>query len=99
MILESLTTEQQLIEQFLNTLRTLPDVHSELDQREPTGLTSDGEHDARIDLRVASKSFILLIEVKKKPSTREMYIRFCGNSGKLVTTGPKSSVAIRHYRF
>lgn len=65
MILESLTTEQQLIEQFLDALRALPDVHAELDQREPAGLTSDGEHDARIDLRVASKSFILLIEAKK----------------------------------
>lgn len=72
MIPESLTTEQQLIEQFLDTLRALPDVHAELDQREPAGLTSDSRHDAQIDLRVAGKSFILLIEVKKAVYPRDV---------------------------
>jgi len=69
----SLTTERQLIEQFLDTLRALPDVHAELDHREPIGLGSDSRHDAQIDLQVAGKSFILLIEAKKNVYPRDVH--------------------------
>lgn len=72
MMTESLTTQRQLIEQFLDTLRALPDVHAELDHREPVGLASDSKHDAQIDLRVAGKSFILLIEAKKAVYPRDV---------------------------
>ena len=72
MIPELLTTERQLIEQFLDTLRALPDVCAELDHRGPVGLTSDSRHDAQIDLRVAGKSFILQIEAKKAVYPRDV---------------------------
>ena len=69
----SLTTKRQLIEQFLDTLRALPDVHAELDHRVPVGLASDSRHDAQIDLQVAGKSFILLIEAKKNVYPRDVH--------------------------
>lgn len=72
MIPESLTTERQLIEQFLDTLRALPDVHAELDHRESVGLASDSRYDSQINLRVAGKSFILLIEAKKAVYPRDV---------------------------
>ena len=65
-------TERQLIEGFLETLRELPEVRAELDHRELTGSTIDSKHDAKVDLHVAGKSFILLIEVKKAVYPRDV---------------------------
>ena len=64
-MLASPTTEHQLIDQLLNALRELPEVHAELDRWEPAGPAGECAHDARIDLRVAGKSFTLLIEARK----------------------------------
>ena len=71
-MLESHTTERQLIEQFLETLRALPEVHAELDHREPVELAGDRGHDAQIDLQIAGKSFTLLIEAKKAVYPRDV---------------------------
>ena len=61
-------TEQQLIERFLEALRDLPEVHAALD---PCA-TGDCRHDPQIDLQVAGKSFILLIEAKKAVYPRDV---------------------------
>ena len=61
-------TEQQLLEQFLEALRELPEVHAYLDP----GATGNCGHDAQIDLQVAGKSFILLIEAKKAVYPRDV---------------------------
>lgn len=72
MMLESSLTERQLIMQFLDALRELPEVHADLDHLEPTGSTVDRGHDAQIDLQVAGKSFILLVEAKKTVYPRDV---------------------------
>jgi hypothetical protein len=71
-MLASPTTEHQLIDQLLNALRELPEVHAELDRWEPAGPAGECAHDARIDLRVAGKSFTLLIEAKKAAYPRDV---------------------------
>lgn len=72
MMLESSLTERQLITQFLDALRELPEVHADLDHLEPIGSTADHGHDAQIDLQVAGKSFILLVEAKKAVYPRDV---------------------------
>ena len=72
MMLESSLTEPQLITQFLDALRELPEVHADLDRLEPIGSTVDRGHDAQIDLQVAGKSFILLVEAKKAVYPRDV---------------------------
>lgn len=72
MMLESSLTERQLIKQFLDALRELPEVHADLDHLEPAGSTADQGHDAQIDLQVAGKSFILLVEAKKAVYPRDV---------------------------
>ncbi len=62
-------TKRQLIEQFLEALRELPEVYANW---EPAGSTVDHEHDLQIDLHVAGKSFILLIETKKTVYPRDV---------------------------
>ena len=71
-MLESSLTERQLITQFLDTLRELPEVQADLDHSEPAGLAGDRRYDANIDLQVAGKSFILLVEVKKAVYPRDV---------------------------
>lgn len=72
MILESTTTERKSIEQFLETLRALPEVQAKLDHAEPADLIGHRSHDAQIDLRIAGRSFIVLIEVKKSVYPRDV---------------------------
>ena len=72
MTLESPITDRQLIEQFLEVLRQLPEVHADLDHWKPAGSTIGRSHDAQIDLHVAGKSFILLIEAKKAVYPRDV---------------------------
>lgn len=71
-MLESSLTERQLITQFLDALRELPEVHADLDHLELIGSTVDRAHDAQIDLQVAGKSFILLVEAKKAVYPRDV---------------------------
>ena len=65
-------TEQQLIERFLEALRELPEVHADLDHWGPNYTKGDHGQDAQIDLQVAGKSFILLIDSKKAVYPRDV---------------------------
>lgn len=58
-------TERQLVDQFLEALRELPEVHVELEPARPRGSRSDQSHSANVRLRVAGKAVTLLVEVKK----------------------------------
>lgn len=64
--------EQQLITRFLDALRELPEVHADVAQWEPVGSTGVRGHDAQIDLHVAGKSFMLLVEAKKAVYPRDI---------------------------
>jgi hypothetical protein len=71
-MLESHQTERQLIEQFLETLRALPEVHAELDHRDVAGLASDRRIDAQVEVHAAGRAFTLLIEAKKAVYPRDV---------------------------
>lgn len=60
-----------LIDQLLNSLRELPDVHVELAQAEPAA-QAVGRADATIELQVAGKSIALLVEAKKSVYPRDV---------------------------
>jgi hypothetical protein len=68
----STLTEGQLIAQFVDALRELPEVTAELDQWEPFGQRSDRGYDAQVNLHVAGKSFVLLLEAKKAVFPRDV---------------------------
>nr|WP_297388712.1 hypothetical protein [uncultured Roseateles sp.] len=67
---ESSLAEQQLIARFVDALRELPEVEADLGAWEPS--TIERAHDAQVDLHVAGKSFILLIEAKKAVFPRDV---------------------------
>lgn len=70
---ESTLTEQQLIGRFVDALQELPEVEAELDHRElGSGSSRDWGYDAQIDLHVAGKSFVLLVEAKKAVYPRDV---------------------------
>lgn len=69
---ESPLTERQLIGRFVDALRELPEVEAELDHWTPASKHGDRGHDAQVDLRVAGKSFVLLIEAKKTVFPRDV---------------------------
>lgn len=71
-MLEPSLTERQLIMRFLDALRELPEVHADLNHRDPADSAADRGHDEQIDLQVAGKSFILLVEVKKAVYPRDV---------------------------
>ncbi len=62
-ILDYQLSEQQLIQQFLNALDELPDVHAKSLSEHNLG---NAQLDAQIDVKAAGKSFVLLVEAKKK---------------------------------
>lgn len=68
---ESPITEHALIDRFLESLQELPDVHAELEALEPAAQPT-GRPDARIDLNVAGKSIVLLVEAKKTVYPRDV---------------------------
>ena len=65
-------TEQQLIQQLVETLQALPSVHADLARREPAGQAHDRGYDAEIDIRIAAKSLTLLVEAKKTVYPRDV---------------------------
>lgn len=71
-MLETTLTEQQLIARFVDALRELPEVEADLDHWESVGKHDDSGYDAQVDLHVAGKSFILLLEVKKTVFPRDV---------------------------
>lgn len=68
---ESRLTEQQLMEHLLVTLRSLPNVEATLRGLEVRA-ANDKYHDAEIDLKVADRTFRLLIEAKKNVYPRDV---------------------------
>lgn len=68
---ESTAAEHALIEQFLDALRELPDVHAEMEVREPA-LAAPYQVDAEIHISVAGKPIVLLIEAKKTAYPRDV---------------------------
>ncbi|MDB6100248.1 MAG: hypothetical protein JWO52_247 [Gammaproteobacteria bacterium] len=66
------TAGHTLIERFLDSLRELPDVHAELATFEPAPLGAAHEYDAQVELLVAGKSVVLLIEAKKAVYPRDV---------------------------
>ncbi|MFM0227607.1 hypothetical protein [Paraburkholderia dipogonis] len=69
---ESPLTGRQLITQFVDALQELPEVDADLDHWEPVRTHGDRGYDAQVDLHVAGKSFVLLIEVKKSVFPRDV---------------------------
>jgi hypothetical protein len=70
-MLNAETTERQLVGQFLDVVRGLPEVRAELERRDP-GAGTDGRYDAQVDLRVGGKSVTVLIEAKKTLYPRDV---------------------------
>lgn len=70
MIASSLT-ERQLIARFVDALRALPEVEADLGQLEPAGKHAGRRYDAQVELHVAGKSFVLLLEAKKAVFPRD----------------------------
>jgi len=68
---EPTLTERQLITDFVDALRELPEVEARLDHWESAGRQGDRRHDAQVDLRVAGKSFVLLVEAKNAVFPRD----------------------------
>lgn len=64
-------TEQQLIAQFIEALRALPEVQVGKERVEALSSSGDRDCDARIDLYVAGKPFVLLVETKKSVYPRD----------------------------
>jgi hypothetical protein len=71
-VLESSLTERQIITQFLDALRELPEVEADLEHWLPVKTRGDRGYDAQVKLHVAGKSFILLIEAKKTVFPRDV---------------------------
>ena len=68
---ESPLVEHALIKKLLESFRELPDVHAELTQSEPAVQVA-GRVDAKIELQVAGKSMVLLVEAKKSVYPRDV---------------------------
>jgi hypothetical protein len=71
-MLESTLTERQLIGRFVDALRELPEVQADLDHWNPVSKQGNRGHDAQVDLHVAGKSFVLLIDAKKAVFPRDV---------------------------
>lgn len=71
-MLESPLTQRQLITRFVDALRELPEVEADLEHWEPATPHGDRGYDAQVDLHVAGKSFVLLIEAKKAVFPRDV---------------------------
>lgn len=70
-MLESTLTERELIARLVDALRELPEVEADLAQ-EPVGQHRDRGYDAQVDLHVAGKPFVLLLEAKKVVFPRDV---------------------------
>lgn len=69
---ESVPTERQLIARFIEALCELPDVRADVGQTDLAARSVDRGYDARIDLHVADKSFVVLLEEKKAVFPRDV---------------------------
>ncbi len=64
--------ERALIQQLVEVFAELPDTHIALNRSEP-GDATKGSVSARIDLRLAGKSIVLLVEVRKSVYPRDVH--------------------------
>ena len=71
MMLDAEATERQLLDEFLEALRGLPQVHAELGLALQSG-GQDRGYDARADIRAGEKAVTLLIQVKKALYPRDV---------------------------
>ena len=62
----------QLLDQFLDTLRALPQIRVEMTPDTPAGSRPDRSHDAEVRLRAGDKAVTLLVEVKKTLFPRDV---------------------------
>lgn len=58
-------TERQLVGEFLEVIRGLPEVRADLEPRQEDAAGADRGYDAQVDLHVAGKSVTVLVEAKK----------------------------------
>lgn len=71
-MLESNLTERQLIERFVDALRELPEIEANLYHQGGTSEHGSRMSGIQVHLRVAGKSFILLIEARKVVFPRDV---------------------------
>jgi hypothetical protein len=71
MMVEAEATARQLVEQFVEALRALPEVRADLQPGSWVTSGPDPGYDAKVDLWVASKSVTLLVEAKKSLYPRD----------------------------
>jgi hypothetical protein len=64
-------TERQLVEQLMETLRALPEVHADVAPASWVASGPDQGYDAKVDLRIAGKGLTLLVEAKKSLYPRD----------------------------
>ena len=72
MILDPQSTERRLIEQFLDVLQDLPDVHVKPKALENAGPSGETGRDAEIDVQIAGKAFTLFIANARQESGRRL---------------------------
>lgn len=70
-IAEADATERQLVGQFLEALRALPDVRADVEPRSSAVSGPGPGYNAKVDLWVAGKSLTLLVEAKKSLYPRD----------------------------
>jgi hypothetical protein len=70
-MLNAEATERELVGEFLDVIRGLPEVHADL-EREPRAAGSDRRYDAQVDLHVAGQSVTVLVQAKKTLYPRDV---------------------------
>jgi hypothetical protein len=71
-MLSTEATERQLVGEFLEVVRGLPEVHADLELREPQAAGPDRRYDTQVDLHIAGKSVTVLVEAKKTVYPRDV---------------------------
>jgi hypothetical protein len=66
------STEYQLIQQLLDSLRAIPEVQAALEEEEGIRRVTDRGYDARVEVRVSGRRLTLLIEAKKSLYPRDV---------------------------
>lgn len=67
-----LVTETQLLEQFLETLRALPEVRADLFHQKSSQIEGARRHDAQVNVSIGGRGLTLLVEAKKTIYPRDV---------------------------
>jgi hypothetical protein len=70
-MLSTEATERELVGEFLDVIRGLPEVHADL-EHEPQAAGSDRRYDAQVDLHVAGQCVTVLVQAKKTLYPRDV---------------------------